>query len=326
MKTGKRILSVLLAVLMLAATLTVAFAAGEKKDPVYVIFKLPAFKSWDLDTLDVYYRDNYSAEIYSITKFNDFYSDDQTGLLVRYDEDNYQAFFKKNSDIVAAHQDFEQKQKDFKEVKLWHFASGKIDDSFFYVLADYNSPFIVSVEDYNGSCYHEFEIKGLQSSSCGTETAGNYFCQNCSRSFSFKFPAEHVYGEDIFRKASTCTEGYVVSRYCARCNNVETENGKPLGHNYEKVGTTVPATCFTDGYIKRVCLNPNCGKISITTEGQPKATGKHTDSNKDNHCDVCGTIINKPKETETSEEKAPKKNFFQRIIDWFRDLFKKLFK
>ena len=81
---------------------------------------------------------------------------------------------------------------------------------------------------------------------------------------------------------------------------------------------------MTKGNFVPVCKN--CGKIVMNTEGQPKATGKHTDSNKDNHCDVCGTIINKPKETETAEEKAPKKNFFQRIIDWFRDLFKKLFK
>ena len=327
MKTGKRILSVLLAVLMAASCLTFAFAEANEEEPLYVIFKLPTSVSWDLDTLDVCYQDDVSHEIYSIIKdvvFNDKENENQTGMVIRYDDFVYnsdivyQAFFVPNSEIGTFHQNFEE---DANDLQLWHFASGKIDNSFFYVLADYNSPFVITVDAVNGSCSHIYEIKGLQNSSCTTETTGSYYCSECGQSLSIKFPACHIYGEDVLRTRSSCTEGYVYSHYCARCKAVESENGSPLGHNYVK-REPVAATCFTEGYTPEKCTR--CQKIQMT-DIKP-ATGKHKDDNNDNHCDVCGTLMTAAEEAPEKPAEETKQNFFQRIIEWFRNLFSKLFK
>ena len=199
--------------------------------------------------------------------------------------------------------------------------------TYLLVYAEYNRPFYIYVEENNGA-EHLYEVKGYQYNSCKTATAGSYYCVDCQQTLSVTFPAEHVLSDVVLRSNPTCTEGAVVSRYCARCNAVQTYTGEPLGHDYEE-GRTVPATCFTEGYTENVCWR--CQKVQMTNI--KPATGKHVDKNGDNHCDVCGTMINKPAEEPTTkpaekpaEEKAPKQNFFQRVIEWFKNLFSKLFK
>ena len=296
MKTGKRILSVLLAVLMLAATLTVAFAAGDVKEPLVVTYLLPYTETWNKGSIRFAYQD-------SVYENNgEYYVSESTpaGIGVDY--------------LRAVYETPEP---------------GKELPSYLYFNADYNRPVYIIASDYGSDHVHLFEIRGFENASCTAETKGSYNCKRCAQSFTVTFPAEHIFGVEHQRKNRTCTEEGVYSRYCARCSDVQTRTEKPLNHCYldgksaYKKQRTVAPTCFTEGYDEEVCQF--CGKIRMTNI-KPANPKEHKDNNKDNHCDVCGTIINKPKETETSEEKAPKKNFFQRIIDWFRDLFKKLFK
>ena len=339
MKIGKRILSVLLAVLMLALTASVAFAVEEEeKEPLYVVYQLPCFDTWDPTSFSIFYQDApESVKWYCAKSEINYENDNKSGYsgLLSYSNGTYKSKFFNNTSILSEHQRFEGFQKRFEsfqstEYKLWHLDAGDKETNCLFVLAEYNRPFRFEVQEKDNGPLHLFEIKGLKYSSCNTETPGSYDCIYCSRSYAITFPASHVYGEDFLRQASTCTEGYVISRYCARCNAVETENGEPWGHNYDfDNARVVNPTCFTEGYKEVKCTR--CEKIQMI-DIKP-ATGNHKDNNKDGYCDTCGTKWPKPAPEPTTqpaaekdEEKAPKQNIFQRIIEWFKNLFKKLFK
>ncbi len=282
MKTGKRILSVLLAVLMAASCLTFAFAEANEEEPLYATYKLPYSSTWNLDTLYAAYQDEAPDDITI-----------NAGIGV----DFWQYYFEPPVDDTPL-------------------------PTYLLVRADYNRPFYIMVDDKNGK-NHCYELKGFQYNSCKTASSGSYYCTECQQTLSVTFPAEHIFTDVITRSYATCTEGEVESRYCARCNAVQTRIGEPLGHNYVK-REPVAATCFTEGYTPEKCTR--CQKIQMT-DIKP-ATGKHKDDNNDNHCDVCGTIINKTSDDAgtDSADNAPKKNIFQRIIEWFKNLFSKLFK
>ncbi len=271
MKTGKRILSVLLAVLMLAATMCVAFAAEEEIKPLYVTYQLPLIETWAISTLDVYYQN----PKYPYSKP---------------DYENECSWYLGNEDAEI-----------YDEDTPWYLC----------IRADLNRPFYIYVNDQTqlpndggviiGTHRHQLVLRGFEYASCKVETTGSYYCLSCKQTFTVTFPAAHIYGEEIVRREPSCVEGGIYSRYCARCNEVKTFTGEPWGHSYYEE-ETVPATCFTDGYIKKVCWN--CGKIIMITDNQPKATGKHVDKDGNNHCDVCGKLLTQPTTTPTQPTPA----------------------
>ena len=96
-------------------------------------------------------------------------------------------------------------------------------------------------------------------------------------------------------------------------------------HEYTSAVTT-PATCTEKGVMTYTC---SCGD-TYTKEIEIDSTN-HAALNENGDCPRCGKHIKdveRPTEptTKPSEEKpAEKLNFFQRIIQWFRNLFAKLF-
>ncbi len=273
MKTGKRILSVLLAVLMLAATMSVAFAAQEEIKPLYVTYQLPFVETWDLSTLEVEYQ-------------NPGYPYTEPGY------DNYCYWFSGNLDV-----------EHFDEDTPWYFC----------IHADLNRPFYIFVYDQQQGSYdeemimaahrHQLVLRGFEYASCKVETTGSYYCQSCKQTFTVTFPAAHIYGEQIVRREPSCVEGGIYSRYCARCNEVQTVTGEPWGHNYDRENArVVKPTCFTEGYTEVKCTR--CEKIQMI-DIKP-ATGNHKDNNNDNHCDVCGKLMSQPATT-TPTQPTPAK-------------------
>ena len=85
-----------------------------------------------------------------------------------------------------------------------------------------------------------------------------------------------------------------------------------LGHTPVTVAGKAP-TCtesgLTDGVVCEVC------KTVITAQETVPALG-HSDADNDNTCDICGATIKKL----TFIDKL--KAFFQKILDWFKNLFK----
>ena len=81
-------------------------------------------------------------------------------------------------------------------------------------------------------------------------------------------------------------------------------------------GKPVNATCEKDGTITFTCSK--CG--SSYKETFAPATG-HTDANSDGVCDTCSAQLTAPKE-ESKSFLDTIKEFFQKILDWFKSLFK----
>ena len=87
--------------------------------------------------------------------------------------------------------------------------------------------------------------------------------------------------------------------------------------------TVLPATCTERGLMVKVC------NICSDVESKVIAPFGHTDKNNDNICDVCEVVLSADQITEQqpTEPETPKeeKNIFEKIIEWFRNLFNNLF-
>lgn len=108
---------------------------------------------------------------------------------------------------------------------------------------------------------------------------------------------------------STCTK----TTTCSRCDYEKVETIAVKAHSYGAWKVTKAATCVDKGVETRTCT---CGK----TETRPiNATGNHPDADGNKVCDHCGHDWN---EKEDNSFFGKIKAFFQRIIDWFKNLFK----
>ncbi len=140
----------------------------------------------------------------------------------------------------------------------------------------------------------------------GTETRT---CANCggteTRDIAMK---AHSYGAWKTTKAETCTAKGVKTATCTACGAAKTEAIPMKAHSYGAWKVTKAATCSEAGVETRAC---SCGK----TETRSIATTAHTDADKDNECDKCGKTID-------NSFGAKIKAFFQKIINWFKNLFK----
>ncbi|MBQ6065926.1 MAG: hypothetical protein IJK89_03815 [Clostridia bacterium] len=92
-----------------------------------------------------------------------------------------------------------------------------------------------------------------------------------------------------------------------------------LGHQ-KVVKNTVPANCTVEGEKTYKCKR--CGEdLPDETEVLPIDPNKHVDEDGDNICDLCKKTI---KQEETKRNFFQKiGDFFKRIFDWIRNLFKK---
>ena len=122
----------------------------------------------------------------------------------------------------------------------------------------------------------------------------------------------HHYSEWKVEKAATCTATGLEARYC-ECGDRQTRVIAKVDHTPVAVpgyGATCTENGLTDGV---VCSE--CGTV-ITAQETIPATG-HVDADGDNACDVCGATIKKPGFLDKL------KAFFRKIINWFKNLFKR---
>ena len=202
----------------------------------------------------------------------------------------------------------------------------------------------VDVEAVEATCTAAGTTAGTKCAACGAIISG---CK-----------AVDALGHDISvvvkTVPSTCTEkGYTVYK-CSRCD--ETENRdytEALGHDVSVKVKTVAPTCTAEGYTVYKCSRCDItekrdivaaqghtpvvvpGKAPTCTEegrtdgtkcsvcdtvidaGQAIPAKGHTDADGDNTCDDCGATIKKLSFIDKI------KAFFQKIINWFKNLFKK---
>lgn len=135
----------------------------------------------------------------------------------------------------------------------------------------------------------------------------------------------HRFQTSVGAKAS-CTEPEILNVKCVALNGVEpcmfeyqTEGNPPLGHQMDWVTVSAP-TCMNAGQKQLQCTRVGCRYVDETSLTEIPATGEHVDADEDNHCDVCNKIM---KEQQGSQENT-QKSWWQRIIDFFTDLFNKI--
>ena len=128
----------------------------------------------------------------------------------------------------------------------------------------------------------------------------------------------HDFSAWEMREEATCKTGKIEIRKCKNCDKEEARVGEALGHDYKlDEASKVAPTCEKEGYSLSICTR--CKDEVIT---HPAALG-HADANNDNKCDRCGAQIQDSAHAQEPEEEEL--NFFQRIIQWFRNLFAGLF-
>ena len=121
----------------------------------------------------------------------------------------------------------------------------------------------------------------------------------------------HDMSEFVITTSATCKESGIETSKCSRCDKIDTKIIPLEKHVYVK--QVVAPTCKTQGYTMYTC---KCGD---TYNGDYVNALNHKDSNTDNNCDYgCGYVFQ-----ESTPEKE--KNFFEKIADWFKNLFSKLF-
>ncbi|MBQ7117121.1 MAG: hypothetical protein IJN88_02815 [Clostridia bacterium] len=123
----------------------------------------------------------------------------------------------------------------------------------------------------------------------------------------------HSMGAWSVTTAPTCEAKGVETRSCTVCGAPETRDVAATGHvSWTAWTVTTAPTCDAKGVETRTCV---CGKAE--TRDVP-ATG-HPDADGNKVCDVCGHDWNEKEDTGFF---GKIRAFFQRIIEWFKNLFK----
>ncbi len=125
----------------------------------------------------------------------------------------------------------------------------------------------------------------------------------------------HSMGTWTTTTAPKCETNGIKTRTCTVCGTPETEEIASTGHVTWSAWTiTAAPTCTATGIETRTC---SCGK----TETREVAVTSHPDADGNKICDACGHDWNEYEEEDNSFF-GKIKAFFQKIIDWFKNLFK----
>ena len=109
------------------------------------------------------------------------------------------------------------------------------------------------------------DVRVTKRPTCGSTGMREYYCSQCGkliRRETIKATGNHVYGDWTTVKSANCTDGGVQRRYCKNCDDYESRNISPWGHN-SNGSKTVDPTCTEDGYTVKTCTN--CGAIMSRT-------------------------------------------------------------
>ncbi len=110
---------------------------------------------------------------------------------------------------------------------------------------------------------------------------------------------------------STCTVAGTKTTTCSRCDYKKVDTLSLKAHSYGAWTETTAATCTAEGVETRTC---SCGKA----ETRGIAVTAHPDADGNKICDACGHDWNEVDNSFFGKIKA----FFQRIIEWIKNLFK----
>ncbi len=122
----------------------------------------------------------------------------------------------------------------------------------------------------------------------------------------------HKWGAWATTTAPKCEAKGVKTRTCGACGAAETDVIAATGHvTWGTWNVKTAATCTSAGVEARYC---SCGKEETRTI----AKTAHPDADGNKVCDACGEDWNEVDNSFFGKIKA----FFQRIIDWFKNLFK----
>lgn len=183
---------------------------------------------------------------------------------------------------------------------------------------------------YYGNSYWLLRSPGYSSYCCNVDYNGisvNYYvyCADYGVRPALRFNRisdigqsehQHNYSSVVTKQPTHLELGKMT--YTCECGDTYTESIPKLEeHTYKSVIT--PPTCTTPGYTTYTC---ECGDSYVDDYVD---TVNHKDDNTDYKCDFgCGYEFEKPV-PDTPEEPEEELNFFQKIIQWFRNLFDKLF-
>ncbi len=144
-----------------------------------------------------------------------------------------------------------------------------------------------------------------------------YECSDCGYTVGGAEIAKkaHSWGAWKQTTAPTCEGKGVDTRICGACGTPETRPVAATGHvTWSAWTVTVAPSCEAKGVEARTC---SCGK----TETREIAATGHPDADGNKICDTCGHDWNEYEEEDNSFF-GKIKAFFQKIIDWFKNLFK----
>lgn len=148
----------------------------------------------------------------------------------------------------------------------------------------------------------------VDSTCTSTGTQAGVFCEGCNKWVSGGATIakkSHSYTWKVTTAAGHESTGVKTGK-CA-CGDTKTEVIPATGHSFGGWTVTKSATCTENGVETRKC---SCGKTETRA-----ITADHIDADKDNECDNCGKTI-------SNSFGAKIKAFFQKIINWFKNLFK----
>lgn len=152
--------------------------------------------------------------------------------------------------------------------------------------------------DYSGA------IKNNGNAENGTHS---YLCKNgCG---TYGGAETHTWNSGVESPAATCTSDGTKTFTCTvdGCGATYAKTIPAKGHSFTYT-VTKAASCTEEGVEIGTCA---CGE----TDTRSIAKTAHTDDNKDNECDICGAEI-------SSSFGAKIRAFFQKIINWFKNLFR----
>ena len=141
-----------------------------------------------------------------------------------------------------------------------------------------------------------------------------YECAECGYTVGGETIAvkAHSWGAWTQTTAPKCESTGVDTRTCGACGTSDTRAVAATGHVTWSAWTqSVAPTCEDKGIETRSC---SCGK----TETRDIAATGHPDADGNKICDTCGHDWNEKEDTSFF---AKIKAFFQKIIDWFKNLF-----
>ena len=173
------------------------------------------------------------------------------------------------------------------------------------------------IED-NNIYTHSYTSTVTTAATCIATGIRTYTC-TCGDTYTEDIPVDssnHVNTMNVAATASTCdVNGYTAGVYCNDCKQyISGHAERPLAAHQTVLQNEIKPDCTHAGYTgDEYCTV--CKQVIV--KGDYVDELGHIDTNNDGKCDRCGTQLTEPEKD---------LNIFQRIIQWFRNLFARLFR